>query len=190
LTQVETERSVEINGETLDIAGVRRVAENRAPVEVTAATLERAMKSRAMFEDIVAQNIPIYGVTTGYGEMIYMLVGTSKEVELQTNLVRSHSAGVGPLFAEDEARAILTARLNALAKGYSAVRPEVLERLALYLNTGITPAIPEIGSLGASGDLATLAHIASTVIGEGYVLHNGSKVPTGDVLRERGIQPL
>lgn len=122
--------------------------------------------------------------------MIYMLVDTSKEVELQTNLVRSHSAGMGPVFAEDEARAILTARLNALAKGYSAVRPELLERLALYLNTNITPAIPEIGSLGASGDLAPLAHIASTIIGEGYVLRDGQRVQTGAVLREAGIEPL
>src|SRR5439155_3291027 len=133
----------------------------RAPVTLSPAALVRAAKSREMFENIVAEDIPIYGVTTGYGEMIYMLVSTSKETELQTNLVRSHSAGVGPAFAEDEARAMLTARLNALAKGYSAVRPALLERLALYLNEGITPAIPEIGSLGASGDLAPLAHIAS-----------------------------
>lgn len=143
-----------------------------------------------MFENIVRQDIPIYGVTTGYGEMIYMLVDTSKEVELQTNLVRSHSAGVGPLFAEDESRAMVAARLNALAKGYSAVRPELLERLALYLNQSITPAIPEIGSLGASGDLAPLSHIASTIIGEGYILRDGKRVETGSVLRKFGIQPL
>jgi len=189
LTHVD-ERAVVFNGETLDIAGVRRVAEDRARCVVAPAALERAAKSRAMFSDIVAQDIPIYGVTTGYGEMIYMLVGTSKEVELQTNLVRSHSAGVGPLFAEDEARAIVAARLNALAKGYSAVRPEILERLALYLNLGLTPAIPEIGSLGASGDLAPLSHIACTLIGEGYLLREGKRVPTGPVLREFGIEPL
>jgi histidine ammonia-lyase len=122
--------------------------------------------------------------------MIYMIVDSANEVELQTNLVRSHSAGVGPLFAEDEARAILAARLNALAKGHSAVRPQLLERLALYLNRGITPAIPEIGSLGASGDLAPLSHIASTVIGEGYVLRDGRPVATSVVLRELGIVPM
>jgi len=182
--------SVDFDGESLDIAGVRRVAEDRAPATVSQATLARAASSRATFEEIVRQEIPIYGVTTGYGEMIYMLVATAKETELQTNLVRSHSAGVGPLFAEDEARAIVAARLNALAKGYSAVRPDVLERLALYLNLGITPAIPEQGSLGASGDLAPLAHIASTVIGEGWVLGDGGKVETATVLREHGIEPL
>jgi histidine ammonia-lyase len=122
--------------------------------------------------------------------MVYMLVDVSKEVELQTNLVRSHSAGVGPRFAVDEARAMVAARVNAFAKGYSAVRPEVLQRLVLYLNLGITPAIPEIGSLGASGDLAPLSHVACTLIGEGYVLRDGRQVPTGEVLREHGIEPL
>ncbi|HEV7980540.1 tyrosine 2,3-aminomutase [Amycolatopsis sp.] len=190
LTQVETGSPVNFDGASLDIPGVRRVAEDRAQVGLTPAALTRAAASRAMFEDIAKQNIPIYGVTTGYGEMIYMQVDISKEVELQTNLVRSHSAGVGPLFAEDESRAIVAARLNALAKGHSAVRPEVLERLALYLNLGITPAIPEIGSLGASGDLAQLSHIASTIIGEGYILRDGARVQTGQVLREHGIEPL
>ncbi|MHC0430270.1 tyrosine 2,3-aminomutase [Streptomyces sp. O3] len=194
---VETELPVDSNGtdvyfdgENLDIPAVRRVAEDQAPVGVAPAALARAASSRRMFEDIVREGTPVYGVTTGYGEMIYMLVDTSKEVELQTNLVRSHSAGVGPLFAEDEARAILAARLNALARGYSAVRPELLERIALYLNRGITPAIPEVGSLGASGDLAPLAHIATSLIGEGYVLRDGVRAPTADVLREEGIEPL
>lgn len=186
----DTDATVEFDGETMDIPGVRRVAEDRAHCRVAASALERVTKSRSMFEDIVSNDIPIYGVTTGYGEMIYMLVGTEREVELQTNLVRSHSAGTGPLFAEDEARAMLAARVNALAKGYSAVRPELVERLALYLNAGITPAIPEIGSLGASGDLAPLSHIASTVIGEGYVLRDGAKVETASVLREHGIEPM
>jgi tyrosine 2,3-aminomutase len=190
MTSSNTNEPVVFDGETLDIRGVRRVAEDHAPATLAPSALAQAAKSRAMFEDIVRQDIPIYGVTTGYGEMIYMLVDPSKEVELQTNLVRSHSAGVGPLFAEDEARAIVSARLNALAKGHSAVRPEVLERLALYLNLGITPAIPEIGSLGASGDLAPLSHIAATVIGEGYVLRDGKPVRTGEVLREHGIEPL
>lgn len=182
--------ALEFDGEKLDIAGVRRVAEGRAQVRVPLGTLERAQRSRQLFENTVRDGVPVYGVTTGYGEMIYMLVDVSKETELQTNLVRSHSAGVGPAFAQDEARAILAARLNALAKGYSAVRPELLERLALYLNKGIVPAIPEIGSLGASGDLGPLAHIASTIIGEGYVLADGGRTSTGPVLAEHGIEPL
>jgi MIO-dependent L-tyrosine 2,3-aminomutase len=190
MTLAKTQTTVDLDGENLDTEGVRRVAEESAAVTVTSAALARAAVSRKLLEDSIQQGVPVYGVTTGYGEMIYMLVDPSKEVELQTNLVRSHSAGVGPLFAEDEARAIVLARLNALAKGYSAVRPEILERLALYLNLGITPAIPEIGSLGASGDLAPLAHVAGTLIGEGYVLRDGQRVETGAVLREHGIEPL
>ncbi|GHJ44199.1 histidine ammonia-lyase [Catellatospora sp. TT07R-123] len=190
MTMIGTEAPVAFDGESLDVASLRRVAEDRAPCSLSPKVLERAAASRAIFEDIVHQQIPVYGVTTGYGEMIYMLVETSKETELQTNLVRSHSAGVGPLFTEDEARAIVAARLNALAKGHSAVRPEVLERIALYLNSGLIPAIPEIGSLGASGDLAPLAHIASSLIGEGYLLRDGKKVETGPVLRSLGIEPL
>lgn len=197
VTLLETDFSVEsdgsgisFDGETLDIAAVRRVAEDLAPVTVRPETLAKAAKSRAQIEKIIEEGAPVYGVTTGYGEMIYMQVDKSKETELQTNLVRSHSAGVGPLFAEDEARAIMAARLNALSKGYSAVRPELLERLALYLNENITPAIPEIGSLGASGDLAPLSHIAGTLIGEGYVLQDGRRRPTAEVLAEKGIEPL
>ncbi|APU15545.1 MULTISPECIES: tyrosine 2,3-aminomutase [Actinoalloteichus] len=190
MTTEQTARSVLFDGESLDIPGVVNVSEGRASCRVPPSALRRAARSRAQFEDIVKADIPVYGVTTGYGEMIYMLVDRSKETELQTNLVRSHSAGVGPLFAENEARAVLAARLNALAKGHSAVRPEVLERLALYLNLGITPAIPEIGSLGASGDLAPLAHIASSLIGEGYLLRDGVRVETGPVLRQLGIEPL
>ncbi|MFD7688952.1 tyrosine 2,3-aminomutase [Streptomyces sp. NPDC059781] len=182
--------TVTFDGESLTTDAVGRVAELGAPVGVCPGAVAKALKSRAMLEDLAEQNIPIYGVTTGYGEMIYMQIDKSKEVELQTNLVRSHSAGVGPLFAEDEARAIMAARLNTLAKGHSAVRPEILDRLALYLNEAITPAIPEIGSLGASGDLVPLSHLAGTLIGEGQVLRDGKRRETGKVLRELGIAPL
>jgi MIO-dependent L-tyrosine 2,3-aminomutase len=190
VTVTEQALPVDFDGTGLDIDAVRRVAVERVPCRVTAAALAKAAVSRQLFENTVHGGIPVYGVTTGYGEMIYMMVSTAKEVELQTNLVRSHCAGAGPLFAEDEARAILIARLNALAKGHSAVRPQLLEQMARYLNEGITPAIPEIGSLGASGDLAPLAHLAATLIGEGYVLRDGKRTPTGPVLRSRGIEPL
>lgn len=191
LTAVETNAlPVDFDGENLTIESVRQVAEEGVRVRVSPEAAAKVRKNRELFEGIAEQNIPIYGVTTGYGEMIYMQVDKSKETELQTNLVRSHSAGVGPMFAEDEARAVVAARLNTLAKGHSAVRPEVIERLALYLNLGITPAIPEMGSLGASGDLAPLSHVASTLIGEGYVLRDGRRVETRRILDELGIEPL
>lgn len=186
----DTDRAVELDGANLDITKLRQIAEDGAPCRISPTALARVAANRKHFEDALSQGVPAYGVTTGYGEMVYMQVDISREIELQTNLVRSHSAGVGPLFSPSEARSIVAARLNALVKGYSGVRPELVERLALYLNEGITPAIPEIGSLGASGDLAPLSHVASTVIGEGYVLQDGRPVPTREVLQQRGIQPL
>ncbi len=181
---------VELDGGALDLAAVRRIAEGKVPCVVAPAALASVEENRKSFERLVSRGVPVYGVTTGYGELVHHPVGAGDEVALQTNLVRSHSAGVGPLFAADEVRAMITARINALAKGYSAVRPVVLERLASYLNLDIVPAVPEIGSLGASGDLAPLSHIAGTLIGEGYVLEGGERTPTGPVLERHGIEPL
>ncbi|KFU78742.1 tyrosine ammonia-lyase [Amycolatopsis lurida NRRL 2430] len=187
----ERERQVvELDGESLDLAGVRLIAEGGAPCAVPPSALAIVEENRKSFEELVNQGVPVYGVTTGYGELVHHPVGAGDEVALQTNLVRSHSTGVGPLFARDEVRAMLAARLNALAKGYSAVRPAVLERLVSYLNLDIIPAVPEIGSLGASGDLAPLSHIACTLIGEGHVLEDGERTPAGPVLERHGLVPL
>ncbi|MBV9691198.1 MAG: tyrosine 2,3-aminomutase [Ktedonobacteraceae bacterium] len=182
--------TVILDGVNLKLLDILRIAQDRVPCEIPSSVMMKVTHSRRLFEDIASQNIPIYGVTTGYGEMVYMLVEADKESELQSNLVRSHCAGVGPHFSVEEARAMLAARVNALARGYSAVRPELIKRMLLYLNADIIPIIPEIGSLGASGDLAPLSHIAITLMGEGYVFHHGRKTPTKEVLQERGITPL
>lgn len=182
--------TVSLDGESLTLHKLVRIARDGMPAAVSEAVLAKAARSRQLFEDIASQNIPIYGVTTGYGEMVYILVEADRETELQTNLVRSHCAGVGPYFTEAESRAMLAARINALACGYSAVRRETIERMVCYLNKNIIPVIPEIGSLGASGDLAPLSHIAITLIGEGYVWQNGVRTPTKDVLAQHGIEPL
>ena len=182
--------TVTFDGESLTTDAVGRVAEPGTPVEVCPGAVAKVLRSRAMLEDLVERDVPVHGVTTVRGGTGRTRIDTSEEAGLQTNLVRGHSAGVGPLFAEDEARAVMAARLNTLAKGYSAVRPEILDRLALYLNEGITPAIPEIGSLGAGGDLVPLSHLAGTLIGEGQVLRDGKRRETGKVLRELGITPL
>jgi hypothetical protein len=140
---------------------------------------------------VAAANVPIYGVSTGFGELVHNWVDIEHGRALQENLLRSHCAGVGPLFSRDEVRAMMVARANALARGYSAVRPAVIEQLLKYLEAGITPAVPQVGSLGASGDLAPLSHVAITLIGEGKVLtDDGGTAPTAEVLRERGITPL
>ncbi|ROQ23178.1 histidine ammonia-lyase [Streptomyces sp. PanSC19] len=181
--------TVSFDGRTLTIDAVRRVAEEGVTARVTPQATAGALRSRAVLDAMAEQGVLVHGVTTGYGEPVPLPPQSWEEAELQHNLVRSHSCGVGPLFAEDEARAIMAARLNTLAKGYSAIRPVVLDRLSLYLNRGIVPAIPEVGSLGA-GDLVPLAHLASTLIGEGYVLRDGRPVETAAVLAAEGIDPL
>lgn len=185
-----TTETIMLNGQALTVDNVADIAQGAMPVAISQETYLKIGESRQRFENIVAQNIPIYGVTTGYGEMVHIFIEIDRESELQTNLVRSHCAGVGPVFTEIESRAMLAARINALARGYSAVRPQLIERMVCYLNRDIIPVIPQIGSLGASGDLAPLSHIAITLIGEGYVWQRGEKMPTAKVLADHGIDPL
>ena len=180
-----------LDGQSLRIADVAAIARGEYSLKLDVAVLERARDSRAGLEALVERGAPIYGVNTGFGEMVHHWIRNDDGAALQENLLRSHCAGVGEIFNREEARAMMVARINSLARGYSAIRPEVLSRLAEYVNLGITPAIPHIGSLGASGDLAPLAAMAITVMGEGYVLDSrGARVPTKSVLQEKRIAPL
>ncbi|MCX5199537.1 aromatic amino acid ammonia-lyase [Streptomyces sp. NBC_00249] len=156
---------VVVDGRTLTVEAVRRIAEERAPVGV--------LGSGDTPRPLAARGAPAGEPAGG-----------------AAHLIRSHSVGLGPHFAEDEARAVLAARLNSLAGECAGVRPEVTERLVAYLNRGITPAVPEIGSLGAAGDTLPLAHVAATLIGEGHVLGDGRREETAQVLRRLGTQPL
>ena len=181
----------EINGSNLTIEDVYNVAHNNNPVEISPGSIDKIQKSRQQFEEIIDNGTPVYGVTTGYGDMIYVLIDKEKETELQHNLVKSHAAGVGSNFLKEEARAILLARINSLARGHSAVTKKLVDRLVFYLNNDIIPVIPEIGSLGASGDLAPLAHVAATLIGEGYVFDSNHKpVPSKKILQKFALEPL
>ncbi len=181
----------DIDGHHLTPEAVVAIVRGRCPAQVPAPTLARVRDARERFETVAAANVPIYGVSTGFGELVHNWVDIEHGRALQENLLRSHCAGVGPLFSRDEVRAMMVARANALARGYSAVRPVVIEQLLRYLAADITPAVPQVGSLGASGDLAPLSHVAITLIGEGKVLRaDGSTAPTAEVLRERGIEPI
>ncbi|MCB9295215.1 MAG: tyrosine 2,3-aminomutase [Lewinellaceae bacterium] len=180
-----------IDGESMSIAHFRNLTDNAVKWHIPDANKQKIISSRKIFEVISQNNTPIYGVTTGFGEMVYMSVDASKEEELQTNLVRSHAAGVGPYFSQLECKSILLARTNALVKGYSAVRENVVNRLLFMLNNNIIPAIPEIGSLGASGDLAPLAHMALPLIGEGELFdENGTVVSANKILKKWNITPM
>ncbi len=146
--------------------------------------------SRAVVEKTLASGLTVYGVNTGFGKLAQERISAAQIRQLQTNLVRSHCCGVGELLSAHEARAMMLLRANALAKGLSGVRPVVVETLCAMLNKGVVPAIPVQGSVGASGDLAPLAHLAAVCIGEGEALHAGARIPGGESLRRAGIASL
>ncbi|EHP41521.1 Histidine ammonia-lyase [Cupriavidus basilensis OR16] len=169
--------AVEVDGQQLTAAALALVAQGLRPASLDEAARAHVADARARFE---ASNIPIYGVSTGFGELVHNWVD-----------ICAATAPAWALFGREEVRAMMVARANALARGYSAVRPLVIEQLLRYLDAGITPAVPQVGSLGASGDLAPLSHIAITLIGEGKVLlADGTTAPTAQVLREHGIEPI
>jgi histidine ammonia-lyase len=179
-----------IDGESLDIASVVAVARGRRPVALAESARDRARHTREFVDRIVARNDAVYGITTGFGKLSDIAIPPERLAELQVNLVRSHAAGVGPILSEPETRALMLLRANVLAKGYSGARPVLAECLLEMLNAGVYPPIPEQGSVGASGDLAPLAHLALGIIGEGDLHRNGSRGPAADVLREAGIEPV
>jgi histidine ammonia-lyase len=181
---------LELDGHRLKLADVIRVAREKIPVRVSADARERVAATRRFLERCVREGRRIYGVNTGIGHLANVTVPTADLEELQRNIVRSHAAGVGPPLAEDEVRAILLLKINLFAKGHSGVRPVLVERLVEMLTRDVLPVIPAKGSLGASGDLAPLAHVGLALIGEGEVTVGGRTVPTGEALRDAGLEPL
>src|SRR6478609_6312493 len=181
---------VVIDGNSLTIEQVTAVARDRARVSLAPYARQRAGLTRAIVDKLVAQRAVAYGVTTGFGKLSDVAIPPERLAELQVNLVRSHAAGVGDLLPEREVRAMMLLRANVISKGYSGARPDLAELLIEMLNAGLYPPVPEQGSVGASGDLAPLAHLALSLIGEG-LLTRGSKIgPAADMLRESGLEPV
>ncbi len=180
---------IEIDGDGIGIEEVAAVALGEK-VKVSEGAKGRVRKCREYLEGVLKEGKTIYGVTTGFGHFRNVNIPEEKLEELQENIIRSHSAGVGEPFPADIARAAMLIRLNTLAKGFSGVRVEVVEKLEELLNKNIVPVIPEKGSVGASGDLAPLSHMALVLIGEGEVFYEGNRIETGEVFRKLGIQPL
>ncbi|HUH11895.1 MAG TPA: histidine ammonia-lyase [Longimicrobiales bacterium] len=180
-----------LGGGALTLEDVERVA-GGSPPEVVLGPEARARvdASRALVERWVAEGRVVYGITTGFGALSDVVIPPERLGELQRNLVRSHSAGVGDPFAERETRAIMLLRANVLALGHSGARSAVIDLLLAMLNAGVLPRIPERGSVGASGDLAPLAHLALTLIGEGRCRWRGGWVESAQALRETGLAPL
>jgi histidine ammonia-lyase len=178
-----------IDGATLTLEAVAEIA-GGAPVTLAPAVRPRLEASRAVVERALGGDRPVYGINTGFGALAEVRVPPADLARLQTNLLRSHACGVGPPFPARVVRAMLALRANALAAGRSGVRPAVVEALVALLNAGIHPVVPSQGSVGASGDLAPLAHLAAALVGEGDVEHGGRVVPAATALREAGLAPL
>jgi histidine ammonia-lyase len=181
---------LELNGQKLSLAQVHAVAHGKDQVVLSPVARERVEASRLVVEKIVAEGRTVYGINTGFGKLSDVRIEPSQLRELQLNLVRSHSCGLGPPLSEAEARAMLLLRANVLAQGYSGCRPVLIEALLRLLESGVTPLIPEKGSVGASGDLAPLAHLALTVIGEGEAFYRGKRMPSAEALQLAEIHPL
>ena len=181
---------ISIDGERLTLKELYSIALQGAQAEVPAAARERMNASRAVIERVLTSDAKVYGVNTGFGKMAAVRISSDEIRHLQVNLVRSHACGVGAPLSEAATRAVLALRANALAKGFSGVRPAVADTLVAMLNGGVHPVIPSQGSVGASGDLAPLAHLAQVVIGEGNAIYKGRKMPGGDAMRSAGIAPL
>jgi histidine ammonia-lyase len=185
--------ALHINGNDLTLEAVREVAplHERRPVLLSAEAREAVDRARTLVDEIVASNKVAYAITTGVGKLSDVRIAGDQIRELQVNLVRSHAAGVGAPLSVAETRAMMLLRANSLAKGYSGVRAIVIDTLCEMLNRGVTPFVPSQGSVGASGDLAPLAHLALALIGEGECLDAaGARIPSGDALERAQIKPL
>ena len=179
-----------LDGDGLTIAQVIAVARAGEPAGIAPAAIEKMRKSRAVVERLAAGDDPVYAVNTGVGLLADVRVPASDLQTLQRNVVRSHAAGVGEPLGRAETRAMMLIRANVLAKGFSGIRPVIAERLSDLLNRGVTPIVPARGSVGASGDLAPLAHMALVLIGEGEAEIGGVSMPGGEALRRVGLEPL
>jgi histidine ammonia-lyase len=182
---------IRLDLDPLGIADLVAVARDGATVELTAAARERMAPARAVVERLDAESRPVYGVTTGFGALADKAIAPEQRAQLQTSLVRSHAAGVGPVLDAEVVRGMLLLRGRSLSAGHSGVRPQLVEAIVALLNAGITPWVPAHGSLGASGDLAPLAHAALPLLGEGAVIGgDGSRSDASVALSERGIEPI
>jgi histidine ammonia-lyase len=181
---------LELNGQVLTLEEVAAVACGEERVALAPGALARIESARSVVEKIIAEGRTVYGVNTGFGKLSDVHIEPSELRELQLNLVRSHACGVGQPLSEAETRAMLLLRANVLALGYSGARPIIVETLIEMLERGVHPLIPEKGSVGASGDLAPLAHLALVVIGEGEAIYQDQKLSGAEAMQRAGLEPV
>ncbi|WP_409299761.1 histidine ammonia-lyase [Peribacillus sp. SCS-155] len=181
---------VELNGHSLTLDQINNICLQGELVSISPESMKKVIESRAAVEQIVLDKRTVYGINTGFGKFSDVMIDSQDVHNLQINLIRSHACGVGEAFPEHVSRTMVLLRLNALLKGFSGVRPEIVEGLASLLNLRIHPVIPQQGSLGASGDLAPLSHLALALMGEGKVFHLGEICKTSEAFIKEGIQPV
>jgi len=179
-------------GEEISVDDIVRVAREDAPVSVADGARQRVIESRERVESVTESDEAVYGINTGFGELVTERIPREDLDELQENLVRSHASGTGRELDREEARAMLVSRLHALSLGYSGVREQIIDHLMMMLNNGIHPVVRSRGSLGASGDLAPLAHLALVLIGEGEadVEDTGERLSGEEALERAGLDPI
>jgi histidine ammonia-lyase len=182
--------TVVLTGADLTVGDVEAVARGGAPAALDAHARARVAEAREVIARLVAAGEVVYGVTTGFGDLATTFIAAEDAARLQENLLVSHAAGVGEPLPREIVRAMLLLRANTLALGHSGCRPELIDRLLVFLNLGIHPVVPEQGSVGASGDLAPLAHLALPMIGRGQVEFHGQTLPALVALRETGLEPV
>ncbi len=182
--------TIALTGNDLTFTQLHSVALQHEPVSISPDAKVRMSASRAVVDKLLAEGRTAYGINTGFGKLASVRISPEQVRQLQVNLVRSHSCGVGAALSEAETRSMMVLRANALAKGLSGVRPIIVETLCAMLNAGVHPVIPSQGSVGASGDLAPLAHLAQVVIGEGDAILKSEKLLGGEALRRADIAPV
>ena len=179
-----------LNGHSLTLEQLINVSRCGATVRLSEESVSLINRASGLIENWVANNRVVYGVTTGFGDLATVKVDAARTRLLQENLIRSHAVGVGAPLPEDAVRAIMLLRLNGLICGHSGITLETLTQLVNFINLGITPVVPEQGSVGASGDLCPLSHIAAAMLGEGDVFYKGERLPALEALTRAGLKPV
>ena len=183
-------KTIAMDGHQLTLEALEQIARYNAPIEVTPEAMKKIGIASGLVQNWIDNDRVIYGVTTGFGDLAKVKVSPERASLLQENLIRSHSVGVGPALDVPTVRAIMTLRLNGLTRGNSGITPETLMQLVNFINLGITPVVPEQGSVGASGDLCPLSHIAAALLGEGDVFYGGKRMTAIEAMKQAGLEPI
>ncbi|XMB72819.1 histidine ammonia-lyase [Mycoplasmatota bacterium WC30] len=181
---------IEINGSNLNINSFSKVVLDYEEVRISEASKELVNNARKYVEEVMESEVPTYGINTGFGKLSVVSIKKNDVSKLQENLIKSHACGIGQLFSEAVVRGMLLLRINALIKGYSGIRLSVIEKMVEFLNKNIVPVVFSQGSLGASGDLAPLSHMALPLIGLGEVIYQGERMTALKGLKLAGVTPL